>query len=170
MLHVDSNLLCTLYDINTVHLKTSYRKLLCLEAHFWNGVLWLQVTNLLSLVSVENKNKPSAVFVNWCELMVGYSKLLPCFFFFGCIAYMVLQLCSKFPRSSSKQFARKKKRLLCRLLLDVNLFSALLLSVSEASVRYPLLITQLQLGSVMLGWVLWMEHLYIWQMGAPASG
>lgn len=42
--------------------------------------------------------------------MVGYLKLLPCFFFFfGCIAYMVLQLCSRFPRSSNKQFARKKK-------------------------------------------------------------
>lgn len=34
MLHVDSNLLCTLYDINTVHLKTSCCKSLCLEAHF----------------------------------------------------------------------------------------------------------------------------------------
>lgn len=34
MLHVDNNLLCTLYDKNTVHLKTSYCKLLHLEAHF----------------------------------------------------------------------------------------------------------------------------------------
>lgn len=63
---------------------------------------------------------------------------------------MVLQVCSEFSRISSKQFAKKKDRLLYALLLDGNLFSALILSVLEGSVRYPLLITQLQLGSVLL--------------------
>lgn len=38
-----------------------------LEAHFGNRVPWLQVMNLLHPVSVENKNKPIAVFANWCE-------------------------------------------------------------------------------------------------------
>lgn len=38
-----------------------------LEAHFGNRVPWLQVMNLLRPVTVENKNKPIAVFANWCE-------------------------------------------------------------------------------------------------------
>lgn len=114
---------------------TSEDFLLQVSAHFRSA--W--VRNLLSLVSVENKNKPSAVFVTCCEWQsVPWSFWLP---FYLCAMQGVWS--HSWVPAFPGVVARKRGD--CTV-LDGTFTSALLLPVWEAGVRYPVLVVSNALG------------------------